>query len=67
MQVFRRSCFIVLLRLLLSRLRAENLRSEVADVRGIVKYIGKSVFWHQPPPPGGRLCPLLPYSTANEA
>ena len=31
----------------MSRLRAENVRSEVADVTGIVKYIGKSVFRHQ--------------------
>ena len=29
------------------RLRAENVRSEVADVTGIVKNIGKSVFRHQ--------------------
>ena len=59
--MFRRSCFIVL-RLLLSRLRAKNLRSEVADVTGIVKYIGKSVFWHQPPPPpgGGSSAPCSP-------
>ena len=42
----------------MSRLRAENVRSEVADVTGIVKYIGKSVFaapkrWETlfPPPP----------------
>ena len=33
---FRRSCFIVLLRWFLSRLRAENVRSEVADVTGNV-------------------------------
>ena len=33
--------------LFLSRLRAENVRSEVADVTGIVKYTSKSVFRHQ--------------------
>ena len=33
--------------LLSLRLRAENVRSEVADVTGIVKNIGKSVFRHQ--------------------
>ena len=31
----------------LNSLRAENVGSEVADVTGIVKYIRKSVFWHQ--------------------
>ena len=46
-QLFRRSCFIVLLRWFLSRLRAENVRSEVADNTDIVKYIGKCVFRHQ--------------------
>ena len=33
--------------LFLSRLRAKNVRSEVTDVTGIVKYISKSVFRHQ--------------------
>ena len=68
-QLFRRSCFIVLLRWFLSRLRAENVRSEVADNTDIVKYIGKCVFRHQnvgegelrrPPAPP----PHLPYSAA---
>ena len=53
-QLFRRSYFLVLLSL---RLRAENVRSEVADVTGIVKNIGKSVFRHQNV--GGGLCPLI--------
>ena len=35
-QLLRRSCFMVLLGLLLSRLRAENVRSEVVDVTGNV-------------------------------
>ena len=39
------------------------MRSEVADVTGIVKYIGKTVFRHQNW--GGRLrIPLPPYSAA---
>ena len=42
------TCF--LLGSFLSRPRAENVGSEVADVTGIVKYIRKSVFWHQAPP-----------------
>ena len=33
--------------LFLSRLRADNMRSEVTDVTSIVKYISKSVFRHQ--------------------
>ena len=41
------SCFLVLLRQFLSSLRAENVRSEVTDVTGDVKYIGKSVFRHK--------------------
>ena len=41
-QLFRQSCFMVLLRQFLSSLRAENVLSEVADVTGIVKYICKS-------------------------
>ena len=72
-QLFRRSCFIVFLRWFLRRLRAENVRSEVADNTDIVKYIGKCVFRHQnvgegelrrppaPPPPSPllrRLCGL---------
>ena len=32
-------------------LQEHFVRSEVADVTGIVKYIRKRVFWHQPPPP----------------
>ena len=35
----------VLLSRFLSRLRAENARSKVAYVKGIVKYIFKRVFW----------------------
>ena len=31
----------------MSSLRAENVRSEVTDVTGDVKYIGKSVFRHK--------------------
>ena len=42
-QLFRQSCFMVLLRQFLSSLRAENVLSEVADVTGIVKYICKSI------------------------
>ena len=34
----------------LSHVRAENVGPEVADVTVIVKYIRKSVFWHQTPP-----------------
>ena len=55
------TCF--LLGSFLSRPRAENVGSEVADVTGIVKYIRKSVFWHQAPPPNfylGGLCTPLP-------
>ena len=54
----------VLLSRFLSRLRAENARSKVAYVKGIVKYIFKRVFWEAKR--GGRgLCssnflPLLP-------
>ena len=36
---------MVLLSQFLSRLRAENVRSKVAYVRGIVKFIFKRVFW----------------------
>ena len=35
---------VLLLRWFLSRLRAENVRSEVTHVTGIVKYLRKSVF-----------------------
>ena len=45
--------------LLSLRLRAENVRSEVADVTGIVKNIGKSVFRHQDVGGGGALGPLI--------
>ena len=45
--------------LLSLRLRAENVRSKVADVTGIVKNIGKSVFRHQNVGGGGGLCPLI--------
>ena len=49
-------------------------RSEVADVTGIVKYVRKRVFWHQHPPQkklswggGGATDPLAPlYSAAYE-
>ena len=41
-----------------SYLGAENVRSEVADVTGIVKYIGKTVFRHQNW--GGGYGPLFP-------
>ena len=44
-QLFRPSCFMVLLSQFLSRLRAENVRSKVAYVKGIVKFIFKRVFW----------------------
>ena len=44
-QLFRLSCFMVLLSQFLSRLRAENVRSKVAYVKGIVKFIFKRVFW----------------------
>ena len=47
-------CVIALLREFLSHLTAERVRSEVANVTGNVKYILKSVFWHQsvsPPAP----------------
>jgi len=36
--VVQRSCFVVLLRYFLSRRRTENVRSEVADFTGNVKY-----------------------------
>ena len=49
-----RCYFIVLLREFLSRLSAENVGSEVADVTGIVRYIGTSVFRNQNVP---ALCP----------
>ena len=39
----RQPCFIVLLRWFLSCLWAENVRSEVVDVTGIVKYIRKKM------------------------
>ena len=42
-----RCYFIVFLREFLSRLSAENVGSEVADVTGIVRYIGTSVFRDQ--------------------
>ena len=41
---------MVLLSQFLSRLRAENVRSKVAYVKGIVKFIFKRVFWE---PKGG--------------
>ena len=69
-QLFRRSCFIVLLRWFLSPLRAENVRSEVADNTDIVKYIGKCVFRHQNVAGGGSYVvplPPSPYSAAYAA
>ena len=42
-----RCYFIVLLREFLSRLSAENVGSGVADVIGIIRYIGTSVFRNQ--------------------
>ena len=54
----RQPSFIVLLRWFLSRLRAENVRFEVVDVTGIVKYIRTkmffSFFFHQNVSLGGR-------------
>ena len=41
----RQPSFIVLLRWFLSRLRAENVRFEVVDVTGIVKYIRTKMFF----------------------
>ena len=60
-QLFRPSCFMVLLSQFLSRLRAENVRSEVAYVKSIVKFIFKRVFWE--PKGVGRSSPnFLPLS-----
>ena len=62
-QLFRPSCFMVLLSQFLSRLRAENVRSKVAYVKGIVKFIFKRVFWE--PKGVGRSSPnFLPLPTS---
>ena len=53
---------MVLLSQFLSRLRAENVRSKVAYVKGIVKFIIKRVFWE--PKGVGRSSPnFLPRAT----
>ena len=54
----------------LSHLRAENVGPEVADVTVIVKYIRKSVFWHQTPPQflfRGAMHPLPPPAHCSAA
>ena len=63
---------MVLLSQFLSRLRAENVRSKVAYVKGIVKFIFKRVFWEPkgvgrsspnflplPPPPPPATLPMF--------
>lgn len=76
-QLFRRSCFMVFLRQLLSSLRAENGRSRVADVKvffgtkTFVCGVGEGAL--RPPPPHpqmfvwGRYGPLCPQGTAAYA
>ena len=47
LQTVVQPCVIVLLRQFLSHLRAGRVCSKVANITGNVKYILKSVFWHQ--------------------
>ena len=65
--IIRPSCFIVLLRQFLSRLRAVNVCSKVAYVTGIVKYIFKRVFRHQNEGGGGLSSPICPCSPCTAA